>query len=319
MEEFSKLSKEEKKNAIYKYIMNENDKIKIYRFFKNLFLEDFEYVIIALYALNIKYNINSSIEQRYNFYYTFDVYNSLCDKFSKLANELHLENSLNTSILYTYLLWNGYFSINRSNAFANKDCVMANGLFSYDLFDGLGVCLNHSDLLKDLLNNMGYQSCNLLAKSNTKIISGDILIERNIDFSKQYGLIDRFLEKHVFTLIFEKDMAYIYDATNTSIYKIINHELCTIINGTGDYKIYPVKSYELNFSKDSINALNTYLDKREFASPYTESYFIDIFKKLLIYFKENIQLIEDYYKDSHTNISYLQSVVSDVKKIIKLC
>ncbi len=318
MEYFSKLLRDEKRYTIYKYIINETDKIEIYRFIKNLFLENIEYVIIAFYALNIKYNVNSSSVQRYNFYYTFDVYNALCNKFSKLANELHLENSLNAAILYTYLLWNGYFSINRSNTFANKNCVMTNGLFSYDLFDGLGVCLNHSDLLKDLLNNMGYQSCNLLAKSNTKTISGDILIERNIDLSKQSSLIDRVLEKHVFTLIFEKDMAYIYDATNTSIHKIINPSLCTIINGAGDYKIYPAKSYELNFSEESINALNMYLDKREFICPYEEDYFISIFKELLEYFKENKQLIDEYYKDSYNNISYLQSVVSDVKKIRKL-
>ena len=318
MEKFSILTKDEKKYYIYKYIIDETDDKEILLFVKSLCFVDIKCFLIGINAMLLKYGMLEASRRRLDLDYTFKNYNILMNQFKKLVYKLNLKNALEVSILYTYLLWKGYFSINKVNNYDSVNTILIDGLFSYDLFDGVGVCINHSDLLKDLLNNLGYKSCNLLASSNIGIRNGKSLIERNIDFSKSNNFLDRLLETHVFTLVMDGEYTYIYDSTNTTIYNIIRPNLSSLINGCGECKIYPINSYKLNYSKESINTLNIYLSMKNFICPYTEEYYVTLFNKLVEYFNKNISLIEDFYKDSYSSIDCLQSVVSDIKKIRKL-
>ncbi len=118
MEEvFLKLTEKEKQSYFFKYIINETDKYKISEFIKFLSHQGIKYFLLGLFALHLKNNINYINEERYKYYYTFNVYNSILNKFKKLTVELKLDNSLKIADLYTYLLWNGYFSITRENNF----------------------------------------------------------------------------------------------------------------------------------------------------------------------------------------------------------
>ena len=74
-------------------------------------------------------------------------YSSLLDKTKKLALELGLTNSLEISNLFSYLLWNGYFSKTKQNRYQQLGRKNISGLFYADIMDGIGVCLNHAYVL----------------------------------------------------------------------------------------------------------------------------------------------------------------------------
>ena len=322
MEEvFLKLTEKEKQSYFFKYIINETDKYKISEFIKFLSHQGIKYFLLGLFALHLKNNINYINEERYKYYYTFNVYNSILNKFKKLTIELKLDNSLKIADLYTYLLWNGYFSITRENNFVPDNRANIKGLYSYDLVSGVGLCLNHSDLLKDLLNACGFKACNLVAeiqeleRSYTPNINRDIT---NQPHDSNF-LTTKYRGNHLFTLIKENNEFYIYDSTNLAFYKVIKQNRCRIINGTGEFRTFSINSYLFNFTEQSKEVLNEFIMERNFTQPYTFLDFKKYFEEILETVNSNHKLIEDYYKDIYDNLFSINDVIEGVKraKILK--
>ena len=109
----------------------------------------------------------------------FESYTNVLNQTKQLSNELDVKNSLEMCILYSYLLYGGYYSQNGTHSYKIEDRVMIPGMFFHEIFKGRGVCLNYSDMLCDLLNVKGYNAAILGNKVNDcKDVGYRIPIER---------------------------------------------------------------------------------------------------------------------------------------------
>ena len=98
----------------------------------------------------------------------------------KLALELGVSNSLQLSNLYTYLLWNGYLSKNKTNIYSEERKLLE-GLFFVDVMDGIGVCLNYADMLKDFLKACDHEAAVLWNLCDARLTTDYIVpIEKKV-------------------------------------------------------------------------------------------------------------------------------------------
>lgn len=260
-----------------------------------------------------KYN---EIEQKYSSLLTYMV---------TLSKELNLENSLELCILYTYLLWNGYLSKDKKFEFNSKGIQRLEGLYYADIMSGSGVCLNISDMLKDFLLQSNYQSAMMMNHYNK-----NTQIDYRIDIQKKLGEEEitgyrkilsevRLARKanHVFNLIEDNDGIYIFDATNLMLHSIINPYMSNLINGNGKYKLFPYSSYMLSCTKCERELLDELLTTCDYNCPYTKEDLIAISEVNIELLCSSFHLLEDFYKEVHTNIEAISNEMEKIKEKTK--
>ena len=101
----------------------------------------------------ILYCYSDLIKDNYNVYKQALInYQKVLDNYKKLAEELKINDALNLSHLFSYLLWNGYFSVTKEHRYNLNDRLMISGMYSFDVIKGHGVCLAYAELLANFLN-----------------------------------------------------------------------------------------------------------------------------------------------------------------------
>ena len=78
-------------------------------------------------------------------------FQKVLENYKMLAEDLKLDTALEKSHLFTYLLWNGYFSKTKEHSYDKNHRKNIFGLYALDLVRGNGVCLNYADGLKKYL------------------------------------------------------------------------------------------------------------------------------------------------------------------------
>ena len=243
--------------------------------------------------------------------FLFD-YKSILEKTTKLAKELKLTNSLEYSILYTYLIHRGYFSKYKIIKFEREGRKNIPGLYQLDIMAGRAVCLNFSEMLKDFLNTSGFNSATIMSSNTYK----NTLLEKL--------LIQEEKPTHVINLILEHGKMYIYDSINECIFKLENNESAKIISGADFYKykylwlykyrLYPYKSYHLNFSQKEIEVLDMLHTTNYFNSPYNKESYKETRENCIEIFRENRQLISDYRDCTSENICNIANKLKLVRE-----
>lgn len=231
------------------------------------------------------------------------IYKSLLEKVSKLAKELNMNNSLELSILFSYLLWNGYLSKTKTHEYKEFEGPLLMGMNFTDISNGIGVCRNYSEMLKDFLNNCGYQSVML-----ANYLDDDIKVDYKMNITERriYNIpsntnFTRKKANHAFNLI-EDNGLYIYDSTNLLLYDLKNINSSVLINGKGKNKIYPYQCYGYCYSKDDEKLLDRLFTEEDFTSPYTKTDFISTSEVNLELIKNNTSLLEDFYTEARQDI-----------------
>jgi len=227
-------------------------------------------------------------------------YQRILDKTNILAKELKLINSLEYSLLFTYLIHRGYFSkykILNKQVDGRKNI---HGLYQLDIMAGKGVCLNFSEMLKDFLNNSGFNSATIESRDTYK----NSLLEKLF--------IKESRPSHATNLILENGKLYIYDSINEFIFQLENRENAKIIDGSYytkyeyillcKYKLYPFDSYCLNNNSKEIGVLDILQRRQDFDSPYTKKDYKNTHQNCIELFRKNIQLISDYRECTSENI-----------------
>lgn len=178
-----------------------------------------------------------------------------------------MKDSLDISILYSIMLWEGYFSENGRNLYSFSNRRMVEGFYGLDVLSGNGLCLNYSDMLSDLLITSGFGSA-LLINSLSKDMEVDY--KPNIEMNKrQISIKDKIMLKkispvveevgtHAFVLINDKGLYYIFDPTNLTIFSIDDMD-CKNINGQGGSIINPIFSYMMNIDTDRTSVLDDFI------------------------------------------------------------
>lgn len=321
VEQLKRLNMKEREFLIFKLFyngINRNTCEKLKKIIRNypFMFRNFSRVVDE--ALDARKNgLYDSLNRNENCYEIMEEYMSLLEKMSYLAKELNLNNSLELSVLFSYLLWNGYLSKRKVHKFQSENRKMIAGLLFADITDGIGVCLNYSEMLKDFLKYCGYQSIILLNHfdNNTKIdyIMNIGRIKSDDSQSKERNFNVKKAD-HTFNLIEENNKLYIYDSTNLLLYNINDWNSASLINGRGKNKLFPYASYSFCYSKDDRDLIDKLFIGEKLIPPYTKEDFISISEVNLEIIKNSTFLLEDFYVEARP---YIVGVSEETNKIMK--
>lgn len=251
---------------------------------------------------------------------SFINYDILLNKLVKLSKELNLNTSLELSNLYTYMLWNGYFSKYKKHIYStniNNRKILFGG-FSFEIMNGNGVCLNYSEMLNNFLKKFGYSTATISGKLTPGLSRYIPPITR---YSKKASLSTKFISNcnsknltanHASVLIEDKEKKYIYDPTNIWLLKLDNINQASIILGQGNFNFDLWQSYILNNLLSSKKMISDLSKCQDFSMPYDKIDFVTKWEENMDLFTENTSLLEEFYADIKVNID---QIVSDTQKV----
>lgn len=238
-------------------------------------------------------------------------YKEIINNIAVLYKDLNIINPFAISIMYEYMLWNGFFSVEKKYQFNNNGLVKNLGILGADIMSGRGVCLNNASMLADILNESNYESylcgCNLP--------NGYVIEKPNIkrDYCKP-NLFEKIVESfsglcwgtanHAITLINYDGYWFLSDPTNLCF---LNFQHFLSANVYGDKKI-------IDLDPDFI-LLTSGISRKHFMNvclnSYDNEYDLQLEKKdILIYYKQlikfakdNVDILNNFYEDNYENIT----------------
>ena len=282
----------------------------------------------------VKMLIDSKKEYEYN-YYVFvhyypeilSSYDKVIENFSVLSQQFGLSDALETSILFSYLLWNGYFSYGRDLHYCGINNLNRFDFFGLEVMAGQGCCTHFSYLLKDFLDVCGYDSAVLLNYMKridySSIYLPDIDRKRIICGEKE-NIRDKFFRKistkmsgnHAFNLINDSGNLSIYDATNL-LYIPISDCVGYKVNGQfAQGTLHPDFSYIFNLEEGAIKTLDLFHNKERGSYFDLKEYEMKS-EKLLKMFRNNQDLLLDSYQASSNDITVVSDGIKKIKKLVR--
>jgi len=253
-------------------------------------------------------------------------YNHVLENYKNLAEDLHVSTSLDLSHLFSYLLWNGYFSVDKKHVYQLQERLLLPGLYSLDVIKGKGVCLSYAELLHNYLSVCGKDSSLLLCKvpKKRKAISFDyrpeIVRNRKINIISIIsnhvmsfflsGLINQ-VGNHAVTLVEENGMLYVYDATNLCALNIKDASTASIINGKGEFQIKPSMTFMVDSHVIS-NPIHEKLLLGDIGKGLSRKEFIFSFENLMELVNNNISLLDDAYDNIHNDLEFISRQIDEI-------
>lgn len=279
----------------------------------NVSFADLKYMIEQLentYNLKTQYKI--SIES----------YNNLLNRYKILSKELKINSALELSIMISYLLWNGYFSITKEHKYSMKDRLYLTPL-PFDIFKGRGVCLEYSIFLRDFLLKCNKEAAIIGCKISKSTIKKTYTppIKRNIENSKineflynvlclvSSNLINAY-GNHEITLIKDGEKIFAYDLTNLLVFNLDNNR-AQAVNGIGNMEVKPAQSFIIDPSNDKSNIMEKLYDKNS-CLKVSEKELKYSFEKIKSILNENKNILKDMYYFAYKDI---YTIVNEIDKL----
>lgn len=232
------------------------------------------------------------------------LFQNVLENYKKLAEELHLETTIDKCNLFSYLLWNGYFSYNKEHFYDLNDRHPIIGMYFLDIIFGRGVCLNYADALNRYLQVCGIESDPLICKVNAfkrQDLEYSPTITRNskkVKFSFSSTILSRLtilVEKfgnHAITLVKDHDHYFAYDPTNLIVLNIDDDKTSSIVTGPFQYDLKFFTSFLI--TNDSGQLYNEMLSHPVIQGVSKEQV-ISSFENTLSIVSENRQLLDSAY------------------------
>ncbi len=256
------------------------------------------------------------------------LYRDILELYKNIALELKLSTALEFSYYYTYLLWNGYFSVTKEHEYNEVNRSNDLNFLATSILNGSGVCLEYSALLNDFLKVCNKESllmsCFVPRKKGEVIFEYKPNIVRNINkntkkttkmltiLANASGIIKK-LGNHAVTVINENGQQFVFDATNLSVLNIEDKLMASIINGKG-YFYLKKNSLDLFNLTDCTDEL-FYMLKREIAhSSLEKNNIISGYENTLKIVEKNRILLDEGYNSIHSSIEQISSHVLSKKK-----
>lgn len=259
-------------------------------------------------------------------------YYSVLDNYKKLAQELNLKSALELSHMMTYLLWNGYLSVNKEHCYKIKGRLLLPGLNYFDVIKGRGVCLAYSELLNSYLSVCGKEStvliCNMPLQKDAITRDYTPEIERKIEKNLKtiilnkmlFALLGRVIAKfgnHAIIMIKENENMYAYDPTNLLALNIESSARANVINGTGEVQLRPLSSLLMNPFIDP-NLLFDDLLFGSVTSSLAREEFVNTFEEVLALMKNNTKLLDDAYDNIHHDLAFINQQTNEIGGSLKV-
>lgn len=247
-------------------------------------------------------------------------YDRIIDTWAYVADSLRIDQPLELACFYTLLLWNGYFSQNKRLCYQEDNRANLSGWYSLDVMCGNGVCLNFSDLLKDLLLRKGVDAAlliNYVEKMKSNSIAKELITRRKIKASNQHKfflkLMNPILKKHgnhAFVVIRDQDKIFGYDPTNLLCANISNLCKAETIDGTGIFDLKVNDSYVFACSNREFSLLDDIITV-DGEIPFTKQMINDAWINVYYKFKRHSAILDEYY-------DYLYPAVKEIADRVKI-
>jgi len=296
-----------------------------------LYLEAFSKVVGFSESLKATVlHVSCSTENKFKELYADSLakYQLVLENYKQLASELQLDNAMQLSHLFAYLLWNGYLSVTKEHHYNLKGRLLLPEMHSFDVINGQGVCLSYAEFLHHFLETCHQKSamldCLALRKNNINHFSNinrKICINRSIVSKISDNLLPKILlEKrvgnHEVTLIEDDDKIYIYDVTDLCVLNVINKDEALLVNGKGTYNIKPLSTLVFNPYADPNNIFEKLL--MDNVSPaFNEQEVIACYEQTLDLIMRNISLLDDAYDNIHPFLEFISNQTKELGNIKK--
>lgn len=215
----------------------------------------------------------------------------ICELFKKLnADNIHIQ-----FYIYCYLLWNGYFSVNKTYSYNNRDILDENNT----IFLGRGCCRHNSKLLSEILTNMGICAREFGVKTANISLIDMINLEQNIEVNEEKEYPDD-CYNHSVTLVNGNNL-FLLDPTLIVECEIVKNFQINCCNGR----------YNID-SKMFVKALNNLL-----GSNYLYNECVSLSKDVLIenykiaenMCNESKKMFDDFFDDNFSNYEEIKKLV----------
>lgn len=242
-------------------------------------------------------------------------YDDLIYKTMKLFNKLNLNDSFEIFYVFCYLLWNGYFSLDKNYKF-NSDRYLLEDMFGMTIMTGKGVCLNNVDLLDRIYKLLNYDSY-IVANKKIKPISNkyNSYINRNIGKQPNFNR-KPILTNHCCILVRDNKYDYIYDPTNIMCFNLSSKKTADVIIGEGKIKISLFDTKILSSRKyDEIKEVfkQIYLIKKDKKIEDEKIIMEEKTEYLNKICEESIFIFEEFYKSNINNIKTISNQLQKKK------
>lgn len=254
-----------------------------------------------------------------------DKYYNILKNYKNLASELHISSALELSHLFTYMLWNGYYSVTKEHCYNMKNRTAITNFTFLDVIKGSGVCLNYSECLQDYLLTCNKDASILLCGvPKDKSIQRDYKPQIEQTHAKNSNelfklsflamLANKLLKidgNHAITLIKDDDKIFAYDSTNLLVLNTPNKNTGEIINGKGNFKLLPMLTLNILANLNSFPLIEELLNK-ECSRAFSRKEIIFSFENTIEIIMNNISLLDDAYDNVHNE---LQSILDNYEKL----
>lgn len=223
-----------------------------------------------------------------------DVHKKCINNISKLLKETNL-NLHQEFYLFCYLLWNGYFSVNKTFSYDSKNIIDENN----QVFLGYACCRHNAKLLTEVFKNNQRYTFNIAVQLK-KYVSSEFEINRVIKASNNEKAIKNQVN-HLVTIVKDNSSVFLLDPTNPSECEIIKS--AKIIPLTGKYDVNKkLLDRELDFY------LYNYYPLKRKASTTSHEIILD-YKLVKEFIYKNKNLFNDFYNDNFKNYETIKKLV----------
>lgn len=257
-----------------------------------------------------------------------NLYRDLLELYRNIAEELKLSTALELSYYYTYLLWNGYFSIAKEHEYTLDNRSKNLSFLAASVLGGGGACLEYSALLNDFLKVCNKESvlmaCYVPRKKDGVIFEHANTIQRNINentkqstemslFIANVSGIVKKIGNHAVTVINENGQQFVFDATNLSVLNIENKLMASVINGSGYFDLKKNSLYLFNPTDCTGELFNLLRNEMAHSSLEKDSTIAD-YENTLKIVEKNKTLLDEGYNNILPFIEQISSLVLSRKK-----
>lgn len=258
----------------------------------------------------------------------YHYYENIIEISAKLLKELGITNSLIASATIQYLLWNGYFSKDKSLIYGESKRINNFGALGADVVRGRSVCLNNADFEANILRKLGIEAYIIGERVNPKEtikFKYRPKINRNIDKNKNFWdeAMFKLIEltpiknagNHAVTLIKTNGQYIISDQTSLAYANIDDFMSATYVGSVSSITLKPWLTLMIDkISEEKFREIidgslshsdNTLLNLRLIKHIYENS---------INLCQENKSLIDDFHKEIRPDINIVAQTLTKIKR-----
>lgn len=272
--------------------------------FYNKYLEIDDYQFKDEYEETLKYSNSSKF---YNYYL------SIIKRTCELIQKLKINDPKQVTIIFEYLLWNGYFSNEKNLIYSRNKKKDIFGAYGVDIMLGRTACLSNSDMLSKIFTMLGYENhllfCDLPKIDDKETGYRPNIVRKNI--SEKSSIIKRLLKRgtnHAFVLVKNNNKHFISDPTNLDFLYFTDFLKAKYTCGEIFVNIDPFVTLKFEYTdkEDILRFANESFLGIDSSILYSEQ-IKQLSEETINLCKQNIKLLDRFYSDN----------ISDIKNICK--